>query len=40
MKIGTALVVGGGIGGMASAISLASRGVKVDLIDLDPQWRV
>ncbi|QHE85688.1 FAD-dependent monooxygenase [Hydrogenophaga sp. BPS33] len=34
------LVVGGGIGGMATAISLARRGVAVELIDLDPQWRV
>ncbi|MFM2371088.1 MAG: hypothetical protein RIS85_810, partial [Pseudomonadota bacterium] len=25
---------------MATAISLAERGVKVDLIDLDPEWRV
>ena len=40
MNIDTALVVGGGIGGMASAISLAARGVAVDLIDLDPEWRV
>ncbi len=39
-SIGTALIVGGGIGGMATAISLAERGVKVDLIDLDPEWRV
>lgn len=39
-SIATALVVGGGIGGMASAISLTERGVKVDLIDLDPEWRV
>lgn len=39
-SIATALVVGGGIGGMAAAISLATRGVKVDLIDLDPEWRV
>ncbi len=39
-SIATALVVGGGIGGMATAISLAERGVKVDLIDLDPEWRV
>jgi len=38
--IETALVVGGGIGGMAAAISLARRGVKVELIDLDPDWRV
>lgn len=36
----TALVVGGGIGGMAAAISLATRGVAVELIDLDPDWRV
>ncbi|MCX7282702.1 MAG: FAD-dependent monooxygenase [Novosphingobium sp.] len=39
-SIATALVVGGGIGGMATAISLAERGVAVDLIDLDPEWRV
>ena len=35
-----ALIVGGGIGGMAAAIALSERGVKGDLIDLDPQWRV
>jgi 2-polyprenyl-6-methoxyphenol hydroxylase-like FAD-dependent oxidoreductase len=34
------LVVGGGIGGMASAIRFAELGAKVDLIDLDPEWRV
>lgn len=39
-SIANALVVGGGIGGMATAISLAERGVQVDLIDLDPEWRV
>lgn len=39
-SIASALVVGGGIGGMAAAISLAERGVRVDLIDLDPEWRV
>jgi 2-polyprenyl-6-methoxyphenol hydroxylase-like FAD-dependent oxidoreductase len=39
-SIATALVVGGGIGGMAAAISLARRGVAVELIDLDPDWRV
>lgn len=38
--ISNALVVGGGIGGMATAISLAERGVEVELIDLDPDWRV
>lgn len=35
-----ALVVGGGIGGMSAAITLCKLGVEVDLIDLDPQWRV
>ncbi len=39
-SIASALVVGGGIGGMAAAISLATRGVQVELIDLDPDWRV
>ena len=34
------LIVGGGIGGMATAIQLAEAGVAVDLIDLDPEWRV
>lgn len=39
-SVANALVVGGGIGGMATAIALASRGVSVDLIDIDPEWRV
>jgi len=39
-SVAKALVVGGGIGGMAAAISLAVRGVAVQLIDLDPAWRV
>ena len=39
-SIATALVVGGWIGGMATAISPARRGVAVELIDLDPNWRV
>ena len=34
------LVVGGGIGGMSSAITLVQRGHDVVLIDLDPAWRV
>lgn len=34
------LVVGGGIGGMSAAITLRRLGVQVDLIDLDPGWRV
>ncbi|WP_414222390.1 FAD-dependent oxidoreductase [Cupriavidus necator] len=35
-----ALILGGGIGGMSAAISLATLGMEVDLIDLDPEWRV
>ncbi|MEY2927621.1 MAG: hypothetical protein RL367_2098 [Pseudomonadota bacterium] len=34
------LIVGGGIGGMATAMQFAQAGVAVDLIDLDSQWRV
>ena len=34
------LIVGGGVGGMAAAISLSHTGHKVELIDLDAQWRV
>lgn len=39
-SIRNALVVGGGIGGMSAAITLRKLGVPVDLVDLDPQWRV
>jgi 2-polyprenyl-6-methoxyphenol hydroxylase-like FAD-dependent oxidoreductase len=39
-QIGKTLIVGGGIGGMAAAIRLRELGVEVDLIDLDPDWRV
>jgi 2-polyprenyl-6-methoxyphenol hydroxylase-like FAD-dependent oxidoreductase len=35
-----ALVIGGGIGGMCAAIELRKRGVEVDLVEIDPQWRV
>ena len=34
------LVVGGGIGGMAAAIRFAELGHRVELIDLDQDWRV
>ncbi len=34
------LIVGGGIGGMATAIRFRQLGVAVDLIDLDPDWKV
>jgi len=35
----TALIVGGGIGGMSLAICLARIGYSVDLVDIDPDWR-
>lgn len=35
-----ALIIGGGTGGMCSAIQLRKIGVQVDLIDIDPNWRM
>jgi 2-polyprenyl-6-methoxyphenol hydroxylase-like FAD-dependent oxidoreductase len=37
---GNALIVGGGIGGMATAVLLRRQGFDVTLIDIDPDWRV
>jgi 2-polyprenyl-6-methoxyphenol hydroxylase-like FAD-dependent oxidoreductase len=37
--IKTALVIGGGIGGMSAALALDRQGVQVRLVDIDPQWR-
>ena len=34
------LIVGGGIGGMSAAIRLSETGHVVEIIDLDPEWRV
>jgi 2-polyprenyl-6-methoxyphenol hydroxylase-like FAD-dependent oxidoreductase len=39
-SIRSALIVGGGIGGMSAAITLRRLGVSVDLVDVDPHWRV
>lgn len=33
------LIVGGGFGGMATAIRFREAGCEVDLIDLDPNWK-
>jgi 2-polyprenyl-6-methoxyphenol hydroxylase-like FAD-dependent oxidoreductase len=35
-----ALVIGGGIAGMSTAIALREAGLAVDLCERDPQWRV
>jgi 2-polyprenyl-6-methoxyphenol hydroxylase-like FAD-dependent oxidoreductase len=34
------LIVGGGISGMSLAIRLRAQAWTVDLVELDPQWRV
>lgn len=34
------LIVGGGIAGMSAAIQLRKQGIHVDLVELDPDWRV
>lgn len=34
------LVIGGGIGGMCAAIQLRKAGHEVDLVEIDPEWRV
>ena len=38
--IDSALIIGGGVGGMTAAIALRRAGVDVELIDADPHWRV
>jgi 2-polyprenyl-6-methoxyphenol hydroxylase-like FAD-dependent oxidoreductase len=40
VPVRTALIVGGGIGGMSAALELRRLGIEVELIDLDPHWRV
>lgn len=35
-----ALIVGAGIGGMSAGIALARNSVDVEMIDIDPLWRV
>ena len=34
------LVIGGGVAGMAFAIRMREQGRNVDLVEIDPQWRV
>lgn len=35
-----ALIVGGGIAGMSTALEMTRNGLNVDLVDNDPEWRV
>lgn len=35
----TALVIGGGLSGMSAAIEMCKRGVRVDLLERDADWR-
>jgi 2-polyprenyl-6-methoxyphenol hydroxylase-like FAD-dependent oxidoreductase len=34
------LVIGGGFSGMATAIALRQQGIGVELVEIDPEWRV
>ena len=40
MAINKVLIVGGGIGGLCTAIALRRVGITVDLVEIQPQWRV
>jgi 2-polyprenyl-6-methoxyphenol hydroxylase-like FAD-dependent oxidoreductase len=37
--VSNVLIVGGGIAGMCAAIQLRKLGIRVDLIEIDPDWR-
>jgi 2-polyprenyl-6-methoxyphenol hydroxylase-like FAD-dependent oxidoreductase len=39
-QTGRVLIVGAGIAGMAATITLRRNGIAVDLIDIDPEWKV
>lgn len=39
-QLKSVLVVGGGIAGMSCAIQMRKAGIAVDIVDLDPDWRV
>lgn len=40
VSVRSALVVGGGIAGMSAALEMRKLDIAVDLVDLDPAWRV
>lgn len=39
-KVERVLIVGGGIAGMSCAIQMRKAGLSVDLVEIDPQWRI
>jgi 2-polyprenyl-6-methoxyphenol hydroxylase-like FAD-dependent oxidoreductase len=39
-KVGRVLIVGGGVAGMSCAIQMRKAGIEVDLVEIDPNWRV
>lgn len=39
-KVNNALVIGGGIGGLSTAIALRKAGIEVDLIEINREWTV
>lgn len=40
MRVEKALIVGGGIGGLTAAIAMRQKGMKVEIIEKDPEWTV
>jgi len=38
-SINKVLIIGGGFSGMSAAIELRKRGLDVDLVEIDPEWR-
>lgn len=40
MQTATALIIGGGIGGLTAGIALRKKGIKVDIIERSPNWSV
>lgn len=40
MEVKSALVIGGGIGGLTAGIALRQKGIEVNVIERDPKWSV
>jgi 2-polyprenyl-6-methoxyphenol hydroxylase-like FAD-dependent oxidoreductase len=37
-KVNQVLIVGGGIGGLSTAIALRRAGIEVDLVEIKTEW--